>query len=98
MNSTIRILLALAMGFVIGFVMPLANGLGPLEALQAGLGFAFLVGVIVAILSWGMDIAIEKGYPGWLGFLLALVFNILGLVILLLLPRRTAITKKPASR
>ena len=102
MNSTIRILLALVMGFVIVFVISLANsaatGIGFVEVLQASLGFAFLVGVIVAVLSWGMDIAVEKGYTGWLGFLAALVLNIVGLVILLLLPSRSVKNSKPASQ
>jgi hypothetical protein len=90
MNSTIRILLAVLMGFGIGAVTPLVNGQDIRWALQAGLGFALLMGCIVAVLSWGMDIAVEKGYPGWVGFVIALVFNILGLVIMLLLPRRVA--------
>ena len=86
MKSSIRIILALALGFVIGGLASLANGQGLLLSLQASLILSFLVGVIVAVLSWGMDIAEEKGYPGWLGFLLALIFNFLGLIILMLLP------------
>lgn len=98
MNSTIRILLALALGFVSGFVIPLGNGQDLLWALQSGLGFALLIGCIVAILSWGMDIAIEKGYPGWMGFLLALVFNVVGLLLLVLLPGRAVKPSSPAPR
>jgi len=102
MNSTIRILLALVLGFVIAFVIALANsgatGAGFVEILQGSLFFALLVGIIVAVLSWGMDVAIKKGYPGWMGFLLALIPDNMGLDILLLLPRRSAKRNKPQSR
>lgn len=92
MNSWIRIGLALVLGLLIGAVTSFVNGRDPVSAMQTGLGFALLVAVVVAILSWGMDMALEKGYPGWLGFLLALFLNIAGLVILALLPSRLSET------
>ena len=89
MNSRLRIGLALILGFFIGLGISLANGQDFLSALQGGLYLALIVGVIVAFLSWGMDMAVKKGYPSWLGFLLAFCLNIIGLIILALLPSRT---------
>lgn len=89
MNSWIRIGLAGVLSFLLSLGVALANGQNLLAALQAGLVIALLTGAIVAILSWGMDMAVAKGYPGWLGFLLALCLNILGLIVLALLPDRT---------
>jgi hypothetical protein len=98
MNSWIRIGLALVLGFLIGMGIPLANGQDLLFALRAGLQFALLIGVIVAILSWGVDIAVEKGYPSWLGFLLVLCLNILGLILLVILPSHTLASNKLAPK
>ena len=89
MSSQIRIVLALALGFLAAFIICLANGLGFYTALQNGFIYALIVGAIVAILSWGMDLAVEKGYPGWVGFVLVLFLNIIGLLVLALLPART---------
>jgi hypothetical protein len=86
MNSRIRIGLALLLGFLIGIVIPLANGKEFASAFKTGVVFALLIGAIVAILSWAMDLAVEKGYPSWLGFVLALFLNIIGLLILVILP------------
>ena len=86
MNSRRRTGLALVLGFIIGMGIPLLNGNDFSFAFQSGILFALFMGVIVAILSWGMDIAEEKGYPGWLGFLLVFCLNILGLILLVLLP------------
>ena len=86
MNSRTRIILALALGFIVGLVIPLVNGNDFPYAFKTGIQFALLIGVIVAILTWGMDIAVGKGYPSWLGFVLVLILNIIGLIILALLP------------
>jgi hypothetical protein len=56
--------------------------------LQAGFIFAVLVGIIVAMLSWGIDIAVKKGYPAWVGLFLVLFLNVFGLVIIAVLPDR----------
>jgi hypothetical protein len=96
MNTWSRIGLALVLGFMIGLVVPLVNGDGFLSALQRGLIFSVLIGAIVAILSWGMDIAVEKGYPGWLGFILVLLLNIVGLIILVILPSSSLAPNKQA--
>ncbi len=98
MKSWMRIGLALIRGFLVGFVISLANGVDFASALQRGLIFALIVGAIVAILSWGMDIAVEKGYPGWLGFILVLFLNVIGLIILAVVPVNTLAIHKPASK
>jgi len=95
MNSWIRIGLALVLGFLLGVGVSLINGQGLFITLKAGFFLALLSGVIVAILSWGVDMAVEKGYPGWAGFLLSLCLNIVGLIILVLLPARTQIPNRP---
>ena len=89
MKSSMRIGLALVLGFGIATLTSFINGRDVGSALQAGFGFALIVGVVVAVLSWGMDMAVEKGYPGWFGFFLALCLNIVGLVILAILPAHT---------
>jgi len=98
MNSWTRIGLALVLGFFIASFISFVNGRDVVSALVAGAGFAVLVGVIVAILSWGMDRAIEKGYPGWFGFFLALCLNVVGLIILALLAAYTPRSKPPVAR
>ncbi len=98
MNTWTRTGLALVLGLSIGTFVSFLNGRDFVSALQAGFGFALLVGFIVAVLSCGMDIALEKGYPGWLGFLLVLCLNIVGLMILALLPARTPATNPPPAR
>jgi FtsH-binding integral membrane protein len=98
MDSWTRIGLALVLGFFIATFISFVNGRDVVSALLAGFGFAVLVGVIVAILSWGMDRAVEKGYPGWFGFFLALFLNVVGLIILALLPAYTPRSKPPVAR
>jgi hypothetical protein len=98
MNSWTRIGLALVLGFFIAAFISLVNGRDVVSALLAGVGFAVLVGVIVATLSWGMDRAVEKGYPSWFGFFLALCLNVVGLIILALLPAYTPRSKPPVAR
>src|SRR5262245_17716440 len=97
MNTGIRIGLALCLAFVIAVPLAISNGRDWVSALQAGGGFALIVGAIVAILSLGMDIALEKGYPGWLGFVLVLFLNVFGLIILALLPTHIS-TQHPAAK
>ena len=98
MNSWTRIGLAFVLSFLLSLGVALANGQNVSTALQAGIIIALLSGVIVAILSWGMDMAVAKGYPGWLGFILALFLNVLGLIILALLPARTPTSHKAIAK
>ena len=97
MNSWMRIKIAVFLGLFIGVLTAFVNGRDLSSALQAGFGFALLVGIIVAALSWGMETAIEKGYPGWFGFLLVLCLNFVGLVIVALLPAHAPATHPPAA-
>src|SRR5215475_6602512 len=97
MNTWTRTKLALVLGLSIGTFISFVNGRDFVSALQTGFGFALIVGFIVAFLSCGMDIALDKGYPGWFGFLLALCLNIVGLIILALLPAHTSTTNPPAT-
>ncbi len=98
MKSSTRIVLALIIGFLAGVSLSLFNGRDLLSSLQAASIFALIVTTIVAILSWGIDIAVNKGYPSWVGFLLVLILNILGLVILAILPDKTAANNNPPSK
>jgi hypothetical protein len=98
MNTWTRTGLAVVLGLSIGTFVSFVNGRDFVSALQAGFGFALLVGFIVAVLSCGMDVAVEKGYPGWLGFLLVLCLNIVGLIILALLPAHTPASNPPTVR
>src|SRR5262245_21863530 len=97
MNTWTRTALALVLGLPIGTFVSFVNGRDFISALQAGFGFALIVGFIIAFLSWGMEIALDKGYPGWLGFLLVLCLNIFGLIILVLLPAHTPSANPPAT-
>ena len=90
MKTNTRIILALIISFLAGFILALLNGRSLLLSLQSALFFTIIVTTIVAILSWGMDIAVKKGYPAWVGFLLALFLNVFGLAILAVLPTKTS--------
>lgn len=96
MKSSTRIVLALVISFIAGFILALFNGRGLLLSLQSALFFTIIVTIIVAILSWGIDIAVKKGYPDWVGFLLALLLNVFGLAILAVLPTKTAVANRAA--
>jgi hypothetical protein len=90
MTSNKRIVLTLVLGFLSGIVSSLYNGRNLSSVLQAGCIFAVIVTIVVALLSWGMDIAKNKGYPGWVGFVLVFIFNVFGLFILAILPNKAA--------
>ena len=91
MKSSIRITLSLIISFALGFIISLSNGRDFLSALQSGFVFSIIVATVVAMLSWGIDIAAKKGYSDWVGFLLVLVLNVFGLVILVVLPNKTTV-------
>jgi hypothetical protein len=89
MTLTKRIALAFTLGLFIGVNISISNGANILSALGDGFIFALCITFVVAIISWGMDIAKAKGYPIWVGFVLALFLNIIGIMILFLLPSHT---------
>ena len=91
MKSSIRIILSFIISFILGVVISLSNGQDLLSSLQSAFIFAIIVATLVAMLSWGIDIAVKKGYSDWVGFLLVLILNILGLVILAVLPNKTTV-------
>jgi hypothetical protein len=96
MKSSARIVLALVIAFPAGVVISLFNGRDFLSSIQSAFLFSIFTAAIAAFLSWGIDIAESKGYPGWLGFLLVLFLNILGLAILLIiLPSKTETSNRP---
>jgi ABC-type transport system involved in cytochrome c biogenesis permease subunit len=94
MNSSTRIFLALILGLLAGLVSGLANGLDLATAVQRAVVFSMLTAAIVGVLSWSMDLASRKGYSPWLGFWLVLLFNVIGLLLLALLPSRASESNK----
>jgi hypothetical protein len=82
------ILVALLFGFVLVFVLAVASGQGVVASLYGGLMLTAAAGVLAAPLVWAADVARDKGYGAWLGLLLFLVLNFLGLLLLWLLPSR----------
>ncbi len=92
MKSSTRVDLAFALGLFLGVPISFFNRRDLFLSLQAGFVFAVFVAAIVAILSWGMDIAVRKGYPAWMGFLLVLLLNVFGLLLLAILPSKLGIT------
>jgi ABC-type transport system involved in cytochrome c biogenesis permease subunit len=86
-----KTLLAFILGWTSGLIACLGNQLPLGNALLRSLGFGILVAVIVAVLAWASETAEQKGYPGWLGFWLVVILNILGILIIWLLPERKAI-------
>lgn len=59
-------------------------------ALGNSLLFAVVVGGLLLFLHVGATMAEQKGYSTWFGILLVLFLNLLGFVVLWLLPDRTA--------
>ena len=98
MTSNKRIMVALIISFLTAIVFSMFNGRDLPSAFQAGFIFAPTIAIVVAILSWSIDIAVKKGYPGWMGFLLALILNILGLLILAVLPDKAALNNNPSPK
>jgi hypothetical protein len=75
MKSNTRIVLALVISFLVGLVLALINGRDLLLSLQSALFFAIISTVIVAILTWGMDTSLKKGFPDWVGFSSGLILE-----------------------
>jgi hypothetical protein len=86
MKTVPRVISALALSFVVGVTLASANGQDGLTALRSSVSFASITAALVALLSFGMEKAQDKGYPRWIGLLLVVFLNVLGLVILTLLP------------
>lgn len=76
------------MGLVAGFAVSMANGKALAASLLSGLEFSIVVGLVVAVLSWAARASEQKGYDPWLGIVLVLILNVVGIVLLLLLPAR----------
>jgi hypothetical protein len=81
-----RIGLAFTLGLFIGINISISNGANLPTAIRDGLIFSLIITFIVALIDWGMKLTKEKGYPIWVGFVLVLFLNIIGIIILLLLP------------
>ncbi len=90
--------LVVAVGFLFVATLALANGLTLIASMKAGLVIVLLVCVVCIPISWGIAIASKKGYPSWLAGILVLGFNILGLVIVILLPIRATLNKLAAAQ
>jgi ABC-type transport system involved in cytochrome c biogenesis permease subunit len=86
-RSTIALTgIAALLGFVAGFALSLANGRALAQSSISALEFAAIAGVIVAALAWASGASERKGYSPWLGFVLVLILDVVGIVIILLLP------------
>lgn len=94
-SSRLFMMALLAVGFVVGFFQFLADKGDVSSALMAAGILVGIPGVIMFSLSWGMEIALAKGYPVALGFAIALLLPVLGLVVLALLPAQSG-TPLPA--
>ena len=88
----------MAAGFLFAITLALANGLTLIAAVKVGLILVLLICVVCISISLGIAIASKKGYPGWLAAALVLCFNILGLVIVILLPVRATLNKLAAAQ
>jgi len=87
MNSSLtRIVVAALLGFISGFIVSLVNRKDLLPSFVSGLLFSVIVAVIVIVLTWASGVTKQKGYDQWIGILLVLIFNIVGIIILLCLP------------
>lgn len=53
-----------------------------------GILFSMIVALIVIALSWTAEVSEKKGYDQWVGILLVLILNIIGIVILLCIPTK----------
>ena len=98
MTTNKRIMAALIISFLTAIVFSMFNGRDFPSAIQAGFIFAPTVAIVVAILSWGMDIALKKGCPDWMCFLLVLILNVFGLLILAVLPDKAPLNNNPSPK
>lgn len=81
-----RIAVAALGGMILGVVVSLLNGRGLAAALIGGVQFSVVLVVIVAVIDWAVGISRRKGYAPWLGVVLVLFLNVVGAVVLLILP------------
>jgi hypothetical protein len=84
-----RVALVFTMGMFFGTNISISNGSTLLTAIRDGLFFSIIISFVVILIDWGINIAKEKCYPIWIGFVLALLLNVIGILILKLLPIRT---------
>jgi hypothetical protein len=84
-----RVALIFTLGMFFGINISISNGSKLLTAIRDGLLFSIIISFVVILIDWGMKISKEKGYPIWIGFILALFLNIIGIIFLKLLPIRT---------
>lgn len=85
-----HILIALLVGFVLGFAVSLAHGQSVPLSLYGGLVLTAVTGFLATLLLWTVEIAEKKGYRAWVGMLVALLLNVPGLLLLAILPSRRA--------
>jgi uncharacterized membrane protein len=64
------------------------NRKGLVPAFIRGILFSMIVALIVIALSWAAEVSEKKGYDQWVGILLVLILNIIGIVILLCIPTK----------
>lgn len=87
-NRWVRILFAVLASLAIAVTVSLINGKSLIQSILSGLILALIVGVLVALLAWAIDTAQAKGYRAWVGLLLVVLLNLVGVIVLLLLPSK----------
>jgi len=88
-----KVLIATLAGLVVALVVSLINGRNLVQSVLSGLILALIAGILVAVLSWAMDTAQAKGYRAWVGVLLIVLLNLVGVVVLLLLPSKKSVVQ-----
>jgi hypothetical protein len=73
----------------VAFVIALFNRQSVALALQNAIVFAGFVCLLMVFLHIGASIAEGKGYPTWFGVVITFLLNIVGLLILLMLPSKS---------
>jgi len=84
-----RTLLVLIGGLLFGGLFSYFSGISIEQSLLRALVFGVVVTGLYLLMEWSITTTEKKGYSWWLGLLLFLVPPLLGLIIVLVLPKKT---------